>query len=74
MVVGFTALTIFCLLFYFAPWMIMFALIAMFFALTSLALGYIIVDTYDMWRKDNDKNKSRKTPSSPKDVKSNTPF
>jgi positive regulator of sigma E activity len=72
MVTGFAALAVFCLLFYLEPYSILFALFAMFVANMSLAVGYIIVDTYDRWREDNDKNQSRKTPSSSKNDKSNT--
>jgi positive regulator of sigma E activity len=72
MVTGFAALAVFCLLFYLEPYSILFALLAMFVAIMSLAVGYIIVDTYDRWREDNDKNQSRKTPSSSKNDKSNT--
>ena len=72
LIVGFTAITLFCLLLYFEPYFIIFALFAMFIAIMSLAVGYIIVDSYDVWRETNDKNKSRKTTSSSKDAKSNT--
>ena len=68
MVVGFTAVTIFCLIFYFAPYMILLGMAALFVALMSLAVGYIIVDSYDMWRETNDENKSGKTASSRKNV------
>lgn len=68
MVAGFSAIVIFCLMFYFAPYMIIFGLCLLFLATMSLAVGYIIVDTYDRWRQDNDKNKSRKKASPSKDV------
>ena len=68
MVTGFATITLFCLLFYIAPYMILFGLLAMLLLIMSLAVGYIIVDTYDMWRKDNDKNQSGKTTPSRKNV------
>ena len=67
LVVGFSAITTFCLMFYFAPWTVVFALFLMIITLLSFAVGYIIVDTYEQWRKDNDKNKSRKKAPPSKD-------
>ena len=74
LIVGFTAISLFCIMFYFEPYFILFALAAMFIAIMSIAVGYIIVDTYDRWREDNDKNKSRKKAPSSKDAKQNTPL
>ena len=59
--VGLTALLAFCLFGYFFPFVVFLSLIGFFIGVMSLVIGYIIVDTYDQWRKDNDKNKSGKT-------------
>jgi hypothetical protein len=61
--VGLTSLTVFCLLGYFAPFVVILSLVGLFVGIMSLAIGYVIVDTYDQWRKD-EQNKSRKTATS----------
>lgn len=66
--VGLASLTAFCLIGYFAPFVVILSLLGLFVGIMSLAIGYIIVDTYEQWRKD-EQNKSRKTASSSKDDK-----
>ena len=68
LIAGFAVMTAFCLLVYFAPFVVIFGFVLLFFTLMSLAVGYLIIDTYDMWRKDNDKNKSRKKAPPSKNV------
>lgn len=65
LVVGFTSITVFSLLFYLAPLILVAAIAILILFLMSVLVGYLIVESYDIWRDNNGKNKSgKKTPPS----------
>lgn len=67
-IVGLSVLTILALLMYFAPFVVMGVFALGIVCMMSFAIGYVIVDSYSMWREDNDKNKSGKKASPRKNV------
>lgn len=74
MIVGSAVFATVALLSFFAPVMMLLGVAITLFSVMSLAIGYIIVDSYKMWREDNDKNKSRKKASSSKNASQDEGF
>lgn len=68
MVVGAAALATIAIVAILSPLMLMLAFAVSFFLIMSLAVGYVIVDSYKMWREDNAKKQSRKKTSSSQDA------
>lgn len=74
MIVGSAVFATIALLSFFAPVMMVLGVAITLFAVMSFVIGYIIVDSYKMWREDNEKNKSRKKTSSSKNGSSDERF